>query len=259
MIQSVERALDLLTAVAGNEEGLGVRELARITGLKPPTAQNLLKTLAKRGLLEFNELTRTYRVGHFAIVLADHADSQPRLERFARPYMLRIVRDFHETLDACALVNGRFVRFAVVDSPQVLAVREYSRTSPYPHCSASGVLLYAYSTEAFQRAYAEGVDYSQMPPKSPQSAAALLQHFGEVRARGYGENVQVTAEHMGALGVPVLGPGGSIELSLGLSGPIVRFDAERRARILPLLLAHALTMSRALGYRGAIPPAANEA
>lgn len=254
MVQSVERALDLMLAVAGKEEGLGVRELARLTGLKAPTAQNLLKTLAARGMLQFDDVTRTYRVGHTALVLADRADSQPRIERFARPYMLRIVREFQETLDVCALINGQFVRVAVVDSPNVLMVREWSRTSPYPHCSASGVLLYAFATEAFQRAYAEGVEFAQMPPKSPQSAAALLAQFAKVCARGYGQNFQVTAEHMSALGVPVFGPDGRIECALGLSGPASRMTEARCTEMLPRLLEYARTMSSALGHRGTFPP-----
>lgn len=250
MVQSVERALDLILAVASKEEGLGVRELARLTGLKAPTAQNLLKTLAARGMLEFSDETRTYRVGHTTLVMADRADSVPRLARFARPYMLRIVREIPETLDACALINSRFVRVAVVDSPQVLTVREHSHTSPYPHCSASGMLLYAYADVEFQRAYAEEVEFGKMPPKSPQSVAALLAHFAEVGQRGYGQNFQVTSEHMNAIGVPVFGPDGGIELSLGLSGPVMRLTEARCASILPRLQEYAQMMTKALAPRG---------
>ncbi len=54
MIQSVNRAIDLLQAVAGRSQGAGVSELARACDLKVQTAQTLLKTLAFRNLLAFD-------------------------------------------------------------------------------------------------------------------------------------------------------------------------------------------------------------
>ena len=47
-VQSLDRALDLLEALASAEE-LGVSELAARTGLVPSTAHRLLATLVARG------------------------------------------------------------------------------------------------------------------------------------------------------------------------------------------------------------------
>ena len=58
MIQSVDRALKLLAIIASHKDWIGVREIARMAGLKASTCQNFLKTLQANGFLEFNAATR---------------------------------------------------------------------------------------------------------------------------------------------------------------------------------------------------------
>lgn len=63
MIQSLERGLLILNVIAKKADWVGVRELARETGLTISTAQNLLKTLQKSGYLEFEPSLRKYKIG----------------------------------------------------------------------------------------------------------------------------------------------------------------------------------------------------
>ena len=52
-VQSLDRALDLIEALAGADE-LGVSELAAQTGLVPSTTHRLLATLVARGYVAQN-------------------------------------------------------------------------------------------------------------------------------------------------------------------------------------------------------------
>ena len=69
MIQSVDRAVTLLAEVAAHGAWVGVRELARSAGLKVPTAQNLLKTLAARGLLDFGLFARSVLIDFVSLAM----------------------------------------------------------------------------------------------------------------------------------------------------------------------------------------------
>ena len=62
-VQSLERALDLLEALAGTDE-LGVSEIAAQTGLVPSTAHRLLGTLVARGYAAQNPATGRYLLGY---------------------------------------------------------------------------------------------------------------------------------------------------------------------------------------------------
>ncbi|MDT7592971.1 MAG: IclR family transcriptional regulator, acetate operon repressor, partial [Pseudonocardiales bacterium] len=63
-IQSVDRAVDLLQAVAAaSPETSSAPALARACGLNRATAWRLLKTLQARGLVALDEATGRYSIG----------------------------------------------------------------------------------------------------------------------------------------------------------------------------------------------------
>ena len=113
MIQSIDRALTILHAVAGRNSWVGVREIARTVELKVPTVQNILKTLASRGYLEFSDEFRGYRLGVAPLLLAEKTDPIKRMADAARPYLNRIFEQFGETVTCCVLFGGKVI---VVDS-----------------------------------------------------------------------------------------------------------------------------------------------
>ncbi len=51
LVQSLTRGLDILECVGRSEQGLSVQQIAAETGLKPPTAHNLIRTLVAKGYL----------------------------------------------------------------------------------------------------------------------------------------------------------------------------------------------------------------
>ena len=62
-VQSLERALDLLEALASTDE-LGVSDLAARTGLVPSTAHRLLGTLVSRGYAAQSPASGRYLLGY---------------------------------------------------------------------------------------------------------------------------------------------------------------------------------------------------
>ena len=51
LVQSVVRGLDLVRLLAESDGGMEFTHILAVTGLKRPTAHNLLKTLASRGFV----------------------------------------------------------------------------------------------------------------------------------------------------------------------------------------------------------------
>ena len=61
--QSLERGLDILEMIAAEGVDVGVRELARRSGLSPTIVQRLVSSLASRGYIEKSSETQRYRLG----------------------------------------------------------------------------------------------------------------------------------------------------------------------------------------------------
>ncbi len=108
-VGAVESAVKILRRLAQIDAPEGVAIIARETGLNVSTTYNILKTLAKEGLVTFDEQTKGYAIGMGVLEL-----SAPMLGRnpgdMIRPVMDRIARE-HAVLVALWTVtpNGRIV------------------------------------------------------------------------------------------------------------------------------------------------------
>jgi len=112
-VQSLDRALDLIEALAGADE-LGVSELAAQTGLVPSTTHRLLATLVARGYVAQNPVSGRYLLGYKLLELTSGLqDRMARLRTAARPHLEAIQDETGETTNLCVL-EGRNVVY--VDS-----------------------------------------------------------------------------------------------------------------------------------------------
>jgi len=238
MIHSVDKALTLLEAVAGQDDWIGVRELARLTGLKAPTAQQLLKTLQARRFLEFDADTRRYRLGLAAALLGRAADLVARLDGFARPHVRTLFREFGETTVALACDRGAFQCVCACPCDKELATSVPSPADlASPHLMASGLALLAWQDAAFLDAYRKAHGLAD---------AAFAKRLDTVRKAGFAEALDDHHSGVAAYGAPVVDAAGRAILSLGLSVPLPRFKAALGKQIAGRIVAAAQAMSRTL-------------
>ncbi|MCE9612820.1 MAG: IclR family transcriptional regulator [Lentisphaerae bacterium] len=247
MIQSIERAAKLLHLVATYPAGAGVRELARAAQLKVPTAQNILKTLAALEFLEFDPDARRYRIGLTPLLLAEKVEPLARLRRLARPAMEALQNELHETITVCAMLVDRVLVFDSLMSNNALAVVDASHVVPHPHCMASGLVLLAHRDREFQQRYARSQPLATLQPNAPSTPERLLKALAAVKAQGYAEAIDVCSSGVGAVAVPVWGPGGTVAMTIGCSAPLTRFDARQRQAVRRTLLKTAQDLSKELG------------
>ena len=238
MIHSVDKALVLLKAVAGHDDWIGVRELARQTGLKAPTAQQLLKTLQARQFLEFDDATRRYRIGLAAALLGRAADLPARLGSLAGPQVQALFREFGETTVALVCDRGLFHCVCACPCEKELATSVPSPADlANPHLMASGLALLAWQDAPFLDAYlkARGLEN-----------AAFIKRLEAVRRAGFAEAIDDHHSGVAAYGAPVFDAAGHVILSLGLSVPLPRFKAALGKRLAARMLETALTLGNAL-------------
>jgi DNA-binding IclR family transcriptional regulator len=77
-VQSVERALHVLTAFEVDEQELGVTEIAALLGVHKSTASRLAATLVASGFLERSPASESFRLGPELPRLAALANSRKR-------------------------------------------------------------------------------------------------------------------------------------------------------------------------------------
>src|SRR3970040_2950022 len=112
VVQSVDRALDILEAFNYSEEELGVTELSHKLNLHKNNVFRLLATLETRGYIEQDKRTGNYRLGIKTFEVANIFLHHLGLRRQARPILEDLVGRSDET-----------GYLAILDGPEVVYVQ----------------------------------------------------------------------------------------------------------------------------------------
>jgi IclR family transcriptional regulator, acetate operon repressor len=222
-VQSVDRALDVLEALAEAGRPLGVSELGERTGLPQGTAHRILQSLQERGYVR-RDGARKYSVGTAAVRLADAA--QRSLARTARPYLAELVAISGETANLAVLEGLDVVYVAQVPSPHTLRMfAEVGRHVP-PHSTAVGKVLLA----AMPREEALGIlrrtGLAARTATTITDLASFEVELDLVTSQGWAADEEEQETGVRCVAVPVGGPGPTLA-AMSLSGPAERFSGGR--------------------------------
>src|SRR3954452_11774603 len=184
-VQSLERALDLLEALAATDE-LGVSEIAARTGLVPSTAHRLLGTLVARGYAAQRPASGRYLLGYKLLELTSGLqDRLGRLRTAARAHLEAIQAETNETTNLVVL-EGRDVVYvdSVSGTRSVRLFTEIGRAMP-AHTSGAGKALLAWRDPEDIESLLGGAALAPSTPKTLTTLEALEDDFARIRRRGY--------------------------------------------------------------------------
>jgi IclR family acetate operon transcriptional repressor len=248
-VQSVDRALDLLEALAGSDHPVGVGELAARTGLPQGTAHRLLRSLQARGYVR-HDPARKYSLGAAAFRLGDAA--QRSLAHTARPFLGRLVEQTGETANLSVMEGDDVVYVAQVPSPHTLRMfAEVGRHVP-PHSTASGKVMLAAMPVDQRAGLVRRLALHRLTEHTITEPEELLAELDRVRERGWASDEGEQEQGVRCVAVPV-GQGPGVFAALSISGPAERFAGSAVDGLVELMRtvadAYATEVSGAAGDR----------
>jgi IclR family transcriptional regulator, KDG regulon repressor len=86
-IKLVESTVNSLRILSDHQDGIGVREMSRLLDMNKSTSHRLLLTLQKEGLVEFDEITKKYRMSLGILQLTNKIPQKNNLISSSLPYM----------------------------------------------------------------------------------------------------------------------------------------------------------------------------
>jgi IclR family acetate operon transcriptional repressor len=224
-VQSVDRALDVLEALAEQGGQAGLSEIANRTGLPYGTIHRLLQTLLARGYVR-QESDRRYALGGALVRLGGAAERM--LAVWAEPYLAKLVEMSGETANLAVLEGDFVVYVAQVPSPRRLRMFAEVGRRVLPHSTAVGKVLLAERPDAaavFRR--------TGLPRRTDRTIVALdalLDELGRVRAQGYALDLGEEENGVHCMAVPVH-DGGRTFAAMSVSGPADRIAAMDREEL----------------------------
>lgn len=249
-VQSLERALDLLEALATGGE-LGVTELANRTGLVPSTAHRLLHTLTLRGWVTHSSATGRYLLGYKVSEVASGVEQRlERLRAVARPHLESIQRATGETVNLVVVDGERVVYVDQVEGTRNVRMFTAVGTTVPAHSTSAGKAIMAHwEPGAVAALYAPHEPFQQLTPRTLGTVAALEDDFVRIRRRGYAIDNEEHELGVGCVAAPVFDHTGRPAAAISVSGPSARILQAEPAALGSLLVDRAGQVSAALGHR----------
>jgi len=241
-VATVQRAVDVLTALSASADDLGTNEIARRTGINPSTASRLLATLADAGLVRRIPDSGRFRLGPRLVELGNAALAGVDLRQLGRPHLTALTEATGETATLSVPNDEATITVDFVQSPSsVRSVAEVGRPS-IPHATATGKVFLAYGGRLPKGPLTSYTPHTITDPK------ALAGEIARTRERGWAQALGEREADLNALAAPVLrAGGGDLVAVLGLQGPAARFDTAAMRAAIRELVAHAVQLSAAAG------------
>jgi len=222
--------MGLLEAVARNEAGMGLSQIAAETGLPLPTIHRLVRTLVDLGYLR-QEPSRAYALGPRLLLLTE--SSQTMLNGIARPHLSRLVDRVGETANLAMLDGDRAAYLAQVPSRHPMRMFTEVGRRVMLHCTGVGKVLASTLPPDEVRAI---LDRSGMPAQTEHTLTdpeAVLRQLDWVRRHGYA--LDDGEQEIGVRCVAVTVPDVPVRLALSVSGPTARISDDVVQVAVPLL------------------------
>lgn len=233
-INSVARAMNILTAIARSETGLSVREIAETIGVERQTAYHLVHTLADMGFIARGE-RRNYRLGLKTGVLAEAFQRQFSAPDHLRPLVRSLAATTGETCYAVGWWQGEIVTLDVARGTNAVRAAEVPHGQyEHAHARAAGKVLLAFAPGLRAREYLAGKPLVALTPSTLTDLGALQSEFETIRKNGYAIDNEEFALGVCCMAVPL--EAGTAPFAIALSAPAERFR-ERKHEYLQALNA----------------------
>ncbi|MCP4749161.1 MAG: IclR family transcriptional regulator [Desulfobacteraceae bacterium] len=249
-LNSVEKALQILSAFDEVNPCWGVRQLSNHLEFSPATVQRLLQALKSYGFVTQNSQTRQYQLGNVYYQFLHTLQSSMPITRAALPYMQQLLAKTQETAHLNAVDGNERVCIDTLESLQHLkASMPIGHRSPL-YAGASSKCLLAFSPENFIKNYLDEINIVPVTENTILSKKALYEELGRIRMQGYTQSLGERSQGLGSLSAPVFDHRGSLLAALSLAIPEIRFkNKQYRQLCLKTLLETSDNLSHLMGYQ----------
>lgn len=250
-VKTVDRAARLLRSLAAHPDGAMLSAVARETGLGKGTVHRLLSALIDAGLAFQDHETKHYRLG-VGLALLGHAAHRQDFAALAKPFLLRLAEETHDTIYASVREGGAAV--CVTREIGAFPIRTLSLDVGHlrPLGVGSGSLaLFAFlpDQEVMSIIDKNAAWLARYPGHSRKE---LLAKVADTRKRGFSFVEGKIVAGMNAMGVPILGADGRPVAALSLAAITDRVSGARVKHLARMLAREALELSAAMGLQAAI-------
>jgi IclR family transcriptional regulator, acetate operon repressor len=245
-IQSLDRGLMILEAVANSTSPVSLAELTNLIGIDRSSVFRLASTLKRRGFLAYPAGRKDYILGPTMWRLAHRYDWGTMLARVAQEHLRNLARLTNETAHLAVREGKQALFIDHATANHVLSVSGQTGEMVPLYCTAHGKALLAdCGIDELTRIF--GI--AHFPPhteKTMRTVSELAKACSEIRTKGFAADNGEFQEGVRCAAAPIRAENGTIVGSIGISAPIQRLTHDRFQQCVKFVLEAANEISASL-------------
>jgi DNA-binding IclR family transcriptional regulator len=245
--RAVERAAQILLALASGTPRLGVSEISELVDIPKPTVHTMLRTLERHGLVVQEVEGGKYALGPAVLQLGNAYLDGSELRARSASWADRLARQTGEAVWVGVLSGHSVVVVHHALRPDDLVqILEVGAAVPWHTCALGHAIAAHLPDDARKALLAEPLP--RLTSRTLTDTEALHQALVEVRRRGYAVEDQEATLGDAGLAAPVSDWSGRVVGAVGVVGPVDRLlgDGQER-RLADAVRSTARALSRDLG------------
>ena len=249
MLQTIQKAGELLALYDRNHTEWGVREVAEKLKMAKSSTHDLMSSLAKLGFLNKTEDSR-YRLGWRLVTLSEVLLATTELRQEAHPVMEELAVQYQETIHLAVLDDTQAVYVNKLEGRQAVRVELTSLGARlYAHCSALGKVLLAYSSEEEVKRIIQTAGLPRFTPNTITDEEELGQNLAKIRRQGFAYDMEEILPDLCCVAAPIYNHLGHVIAAISMSIPAYRFRRSQ-TEFREGVMRAAKKISKQLGYYG---------
>ncbi|ALS28599.1 IclR family transcriptional regulator [Paenibacillus cisolokensis] len=249
LIQSVQRALDIINCFDSLHVQLSLTEISEKLNLNISTVYGLINTLSAYSYIDKNPDNGKYKLGLEFLLKANLVSQSLDLKEIGHAYLTDLTKKYHETSHLYVYQHEQIFCVDKVESPNNYFIISSRAGHKLPmHASASGKVFLAYMSEAELQNFLNNNKLAALTDKTITDKKKLLANLQQIRERGYGIEDEEIEPGAYSLAAPVKDASHRIVGTISVVGSLARIR-EQEDNILADLLAAAEAISHQFGYR----------
>jgi IclR family transcriptional regulator, acetate operon repressor len=226
-IQSLDRGLVILEAVANSTAPVSLSELTKVLGIDRSSVYRLANTLKRRGFLAYPAGRKDYILGPTLWRLSHRYDWGTMLIRVSHDHLKQLASLTNETahLAVREARQALFIDHAVAN--HVIAVSGQTGESVPLYCTAHGKALLAdFDSQQLVALFGDG-PLRAYTKHTISTLPQLARVCAQIRAQGFSSDDGEMQEGVRCVAAPIRTDSGAVVGSIGISAPAIRFPKDR--------------------------------
>jgi IclR family transcriptional regulator, KDG regulon repressor len=248
IIQSVERALQILDLFDEYSAELKITEISTRMNLNKSTIHSLLKTLQKHGYIQQNAENGKYKLGLKLYERGNLVVESMDIRAISRKHLQQLSAKTGHTLHL-VIMDGKAAVYVdkIVGTTANVLYSKIGRRVPI-HSTGVGKALVAFKTDEEIEQIFDRYTLEKRTPRTITTKQDLFIELKQIRERGFSFDHEENELGISCIAIPVRNHTGQVVTAFSISMPTPKLNSEQIESIVPMMKDVGEKISKELGY-----------